>query len=70
MLQRSPRPGDMIRLSARFDPRLRVVLEVADGERGKIVTVLDEHVEAGERKFLADRVQVVAAANHRRKEAM
>jgi hypothetical protein len=55
-VRRPPRPGDIACLPARFEPRVRLVVEVADGERGTIITVVDEHAEDGARKFLADHV--------------
>jgi hypothetical protein len=53
---RAPRPGDLVVLSERFDPRVRVVLEVAASGGDTKVTFYDHDEESGQRTFLASRV--------------
>ena len=56
-LDRPPQPGDLVYLASKFAPRVRIVVDVHEGKRGYVVTVVDEEVDSGTRKFLANRVE-------------
>ena len=53
---RSPQPGDIVCLPQKFNPRIRLVLEIRAGSRGQLVAVVDEDTKDGEKSFLADRL--------------
>ena len=53
-------PGDLVVLSARESPRVRVVLDVRQGSDGGKVVMLAPDATDGERSFLASRVVTLA----------
>lgn len=55
-------PGDLVVLSARESPRVRVVLDVRQGSDGGKVVMLAPDATDGERSFLASRVVTLAWA--------
>ncbi|MFE8597794.1 hypothetical protein [Archangium violaceum] len=55
-------PGDLVVLSARESPRVRVVLDERQGSDGSKVVVLAPDATDGERSFLASRVVTLAWA--------
>lgn len=57
---RPPRPGDIVCLAPQFEPRVRLVVNVQAGSQGDMVTVVDESTQDGEKKFLANRVELLA----------
>src|SRR5262249_24095503 len=52
-------PGDLVLLPSKFDPRLRVALEVEPGTRGPIVSVADGKNEDGIRRFVSSFLKTV-----------
>lgn len=57
---RPPRPGDIVCLAPQFEPRVRLVVNVQTGSQGNMVTVVDESTKDGEKKSLANRVELLA----------
>lgn len=57
---RPPCPGDIVCLAPQFEPRVRLVVNVQAGSQGDMVTVVDANTKDGEKKFLANRVDVLA----------
>jgi hypothetical protein len=55
-LGRRVRPGDLVVLSERFDPRVRVVLDVVATEGDSKVIFYDADADGGQRAFLASKV--------------
>jgi hypothetical protein len=56
-LGRRPRPGDLVVLSDRESPRVRIVLDVRPGADGGKVVFFDPAGTDGERAFLASRIR-------------
>lgn len=59
-IERVPRPGDVAFLAPQFKPRVRLVVDVQEGGRGCTITVVDEDLDNGQRKFLAERIEFLA----------
>ncbi len=63
-IERPPQPGDIVYLAPQFEPRVRLTVDVQKRGDGYFVTVVDEGVKDGQRKFLADRVERLEIPAH------
>lgn len=53
---RAPKPGDLVLLAERFDPRMRVILDIVPTRGDAKLVCSDVDDETGQREFMASRV--------------